>query len=309
MHHPPVISEMNNGPLASIIIPTYNRAHLIGETIQSILEQTYTHWELIIVDDGSTDDTRHIVNQVADPRITYYYRSHSGLAGAVRTFGIRQARGEYIAFQDSDDLWVANKLEFQIGLLNRFPECMFIISNAVEFGTSTKVPRECENLFVGSLFWPLLEGKRFVLCGTSLVMKAEVVDNLQPENFGGTDMEFILNLCSAYKGIFTNEKLVKIRKHDQNTSDKFGTERYLTIIQILADFYKKGLLQKEQYAESVGWHYYRLGLRYLQTRQYNSARRAFRSHVKFCPSNWKGWLRVLQASLKDLTANSKPPDL
>src|SRR5690606_38682425 len=156
-------------------------------------------------------------------------------------------------------------------------------SNAVEFGTSSKLPRECEDLFVGSLLWPLLEGERFILCGTSLVMKAEVIDNLQPERFGGTDMEFILELCGAYKGIFTNEKLVRIRKHDQNTSDKYGIERYQAIIQLVTGFYSRGLLQSKQYIDRVSWHYYKLGLRYLETKNYGRARRAFWDCVKFSP--------------------------
>src|SRR5690606_33824014 len=196
------------------------------------LDQTYSSWELIIVDDGSTDGTQHIINQLSDPRITYYYLEHSGMAGTVRTYGIRRAKGKYIAFQDSDDLWVGNKLEFQLDLLNRFPECKFTISNAVEFGASNKLPRECENLFVGSLLWPLLEGERLILCGTSLVMKADVVDDLHPERFGGTDMEFILELCGAYKGIFTNEKLVRIENTIKtlpiNTASK-GTMRLFNL--------------------------------------------------------------------------------
>lgn len=291
----------NEDLLVSIVIPTYNRAHLIGETIQSVLDQTYTNWELIIVDDGSTDETKDIVTQLSDPRIRYYYLEHSGLAGTVRSYGMRRANGKYIAFHDSDDLWAGNKLEFQLDLLSRFPECQFIISNAVEFGAGSKLPRECENLFVGSLFWPLLEGKRFILCGTSLIMKAEVIDNLRLESLGGTDMEIILELCSVYKGIFTNEKLVRIRKHDQNTSDKYGIERYHTIIQVVTDFYKRGLLQRKQYIDRVSWHYYKLGLRYLETKRYGRARRAFRAYVKFSPLHWKGWVRLLQASLQYLT--------
>ena len=296
----------NENPLVSIVIPTYNRAHLIGETIQSVLDQTYTNWELIIVDDGSTDGTQNIVSQMSDPRIRYYYLEHSGLAGTVRTYGIRRANGSYIAFQDSDDLWVRNKLEFQLDLLNRFPKCKFIISNAVEFGTSSKLPRECENLFVGSLFWPLLEGKRFILCGTSLLMKAEVIDNLPLDTFGGTDMEFILELCGAYNGIFTNEKLVKIRKHDQNTSDKYGIERYLTIIQMITDFYKRGLLQKKQRTERLSVYYYKLGLCYIETKQHDNALGAFWTYVKFSPFQWKGWARILQASLEVFTSRVGP---
>lgn len=299
---------MKEGALVSIIIPTYNRATLIGETIKSVLDQTYTNWELIIVDDGSIDDTRNIVSKFRSTKIKYYYVEHSGLVGAVRNYGIRQASGEYIAFHDSDDLWVKNKLEFQLDLLSQFPESKFIISNAVEFGAGSKLPRECENLFAGSLFWPMLEGKRFILCMPSLLMKKEIMDRLQPdERLGGADMELFLKVSSEYTGIFTNEKLVKIRKHDQNTSDKYSIERYLSIIQIVTEFYKKGLLQKKQYIERLSLYYYKMGLCCLEANQHRKALRAFWTYVKLSPLHWKGWARLLQVALQGLTSRMISP--
>lgn len=95
-------------PLTSIIIPTYNRAHVIGETLDSINAQTYENWECIIVDDGSTDDTNIIVKKYLekDNRFQFHHRPDNRLKGAnaCRNFGIENSKGEYIMFLDSDDI-------------------------------------------------------------------------------------------------------------------------------------------------------------------------------------------------------------
>ena len=103
-------------PTVSVIIPTYNRAHLIGRSIQSVLTQTYEDFELIIVDDGSTDNTEEIVMAFNDHRISYLKQSSNRGVSAARNIGIKAARGSYIAFQDSDDEWLPQKLEKQVAL-------------------------------------------------------------------------------------------------------------------------------------------------------------------------------------------------
>lgn len=104
---------MNNTDLVSVIIPTYNRAHLIKRSVESVLNQTYKNLELIIVDDGSTDNTKEIIDSINDNRIVYVKQKNQG-ACAARNKGIDTAKGKYIAFQDSDDAWLLNKLEIQI---------------------------------------------------------------------------------------------------------------------------------------------------------------------------------------------------
>lgn len=102
--------------LVSIITPTYNCAKFIGETIDSVLSQTYTNWEMIIVDDCSTDNTEEIVKYYSkdDNRIKYYKLENNSGAAVSRTKAMELANGQYMAFLDSDDLWCSNKLEIQI---------------------------------------------------------------------------------------------------------------------------------------------------------------------------------------------------
>lgn len=108
---------MNRQPLVSVIIPTYNRAGLIGETIENVLQQTYTNIELIVVDDGSTDDTQSVLSSYGD-RIRWIAQENAGPAAA-RNRGIAIAKGEIIAFQDSDDAWHPTKITRQVSLLQR----------------------------------------------------------------------------------------------------------------------------------------------------------------------------------------------
>lgn len=100
-----------NRPTVSVILPTYNRAHLLGRAIRSALDQTYQDFELIVVDDGSTDDTEQVVRGVHDQRIHYLRHDENRGAAAARNTGIRAARGEYIAFLDSDGQWLPENLQ------------------------------------------------------------------------------------------------------------------------------------------------------------------------------------------------------
>lgn len=100
--------------LVSIIMPTYNCAKFIGETIKSVIAQTYSNFELIIVDDCSKDNTKDVVNSFDDERIKYYQLEKNSGAAVARTTAMNMAKGKYMAFLDSDDLWMENKLEHQL---------------------------------------------------------------------------------------------------------------------------------------------------------------------------------------------------
>lgn len=103
--------------LVSIITPTYNCAQFIAETIECVLAQSYPNWELIIVDDCSSDNTREVVARFNDARIHYHCLGHNSGAAVARNTALKMARGRWIAFLDSDDLWLPDKLEKQIGFM------------------------------------------------------------------------------------------------------------------------------------------------------------------------------------------------
>lgn len=125
---PPVIPSVCEGPgeagLVSVLIPTYNRAYILGSAIESVLRQSYRPIEVVVVDDGSTDDTRSLVEGFA-PEVRYIYQPNGGLAAA-RNTGLAAARGEFIAFQDSDDIWLPWKLQAQVAVMRHAPEVALV---------------------------------------------------------------------------------------------------------------------------------------------------------------------------------------
>jgi glycosyltransferase involved in cell wall biosynthesis len=143
-------------PLVTVVIPTYNRAHVIGRTIADVFNQTYKNLQLVIVDDGSTDNTTEVLTKF-DGRVEVVRQANGGAASA-RNRGIREARGEIIAFQDSDDEWHPTKIERQVRLLSKLgrtvPCCL---CNAV---FRAEAPNGAERLTfdIGMLHSPYEEG-------------------------------------------------------------------------------------------------------------------------------------------------------
>ena len=121
--------DTNIEGLISVIIPTYNAAKYIEETLQSVINQTYNNIEIIVVDDGSTDQTEAILQSYKDPRLVYIKQANSGGPAKPRNTGIAASKGEYIAIFDSDDLMTPNKLSIELEALKRTPNSAFCCSN------------------------------------------------------------------------------------------------------------------------------------------------------------------------------------
>ena len=183
---------VNDGPLVSVIVPTYNRVGIIRETIENIFEQTYSNIELIVVDDGSNDDTQTILRSYGD-RIQWIAQKNAGPAAA-RNRGIQLAGGEIIAFQDSDDAWHSTKIERQVSFLQRAGEsavCCICNSFVHSYGT---VKRSFERAPVDP---PIDEGiwlnpaevlaTRFMLFNQAVAIRRKVL-----ERIGGFDESFRL---------------------------------------------------------------------------------------------------------------------
>jgi teichuronic acid biosynthesis glycosyltransferase TuaG len=125
-----------NLPLVSVVIASYNSAEFIEETIHSVLNQSYSRFEIIVVDDGSTDGTADAVMRLTslDNRIKFYQTTHSGRPSVPRNYGTKKAEGDLVAFLDSDDLWTKHKLKYQVNYLMNHPDLSFIYSMCFTFG-------------------------------------------------------------------------------------------------------------------------------------------------------------------------------
>lgn len=147
--------------LVSIVMPSYNTADYIAESIRSVQMQTYTDWELLIVDDDSTDDTDHIVEKyLEDKRIRYFKNEHNSGAALSRNKALRESKGKWIAFLDSDDLWLPEKLEKQIKFMEEngyhfsYTDYEEIDENGKRSGTKVTGPGKITRLGFFNYCWP-----------------------------------------------------------------------------------------------------------------------------------------------------------
>lgn len=123
------LGDSDISPQVSVIIPTYNRAQYIEESVRSVLAQTYRDLEVVVVDDGSVDETGIIVNSIADPRLRYIRQENLGRSKA-RNHALSLARGKYITFLDSDDLYLPGKIELQVEYLKKHPDAGMVYTSA-----------------------------------------------------------------------------------------------------------------------------------------------------------------------------------
>ena len=164
----------NTAPLVSVVIPTYNHARFLDSALQSVLDQTYTHWEAIIIDNHSTDNTDEVMASFTDSRFTYIKIHNNGVIAASRNAGIRAAKGEFIAFLDSDDIWLPRKLEIQLKYFESNKELLLVGTNCSTFpcGISNEL-----FIFKNHIlsFEKLLKNTKGIIT-SSVLMKREVVD-------------------------------------------------------------------------------------------------------------------------------------
>lgn len=167
---------MDTVPKVSVVIPTFNRAHSLGRAIDSVLGQTYADLELIVVDDGSSDGTAELMRSFTDPRLRYVQQARNLGVSAARNRGIAEARGEWLAFLDSDDLWLAQKLERQFAALQGV-DCVasYCCMLRIEGEKQTRIPYRPDAVNSGAKPWPSLLMDGLWFSQTWLVPKRVVV--------------------------------------------------------------------------------------------------------------------------------------
>lgn len=208
---------MTGNPTVSVIIPTYNRAHLLRRSINSVLEQTFTDFELIIVDDCSTDSTNELLKTYGDPRIRYLKNSENLGAGRSRNAGVAASNGKYIAFQDSDDEWLPQKLEKQIaefkksaGLGKKPVGMVYCLLLSIDLASQSQIMGgHCFNLS-DDIFASLLIGPD-VGTPTMLIERGawDEIGGFSDEIHCFEDWEFSLRMAEKYSVILVNEVLLK----------------------------------------------------------------------------------------------------
>ena len=197
----------------SVILPAYNRAHVLERAIQSVLAQSYENLELIVADDSSTDETSALVTAVSDERVRYVRTERNRGAAGARNFGLQFATGEYIAFQDSDDYWRPEKLRLQVEELEKEQAGFCYHKVQYDFGEGQTVilPQECIPVEQkrGDIYAQLLY-ENMVDCPALLVRRACLDEaGAFDENLKALeDYDLALRLGNAYYAAFVNQVLV-----------------------------------------------------------------------------------------------------
>jgi len=226
-------------PSVSIILPTYNREHLIGFAIQSVLNQTYSDFELIIIDDYSEDKTDRIVETFNDVRIQYVKHDHNSGVSIARNTGIEQAKGKYIAFLDSDDEWLPEKLEKQLQVFSSEPKVAVVYSWLQIQKDSQDQHNKAIRLSKhrGYIYGDLLY-TNFVGTPSTIIVKRECFDSgirFDPNLRCCEDWDVWLKLAKYYQFEVILEPLVKYREHPDinrgSTNSKAVTEGYLKFLE------------------------------------------------------------------------------
>jgi glycosyltransferase involved in cell wall biosynthesis len=275
-------------PKVSIIMPTYNRANFIAESIESIRSQTWTDWELIIIDDGSDDNTEEIVAQIKDARIKFFKSKRTAMVGKLKNFGIARSSGEFIAFLDSDDLWAPSKLQKQIEALALYPEAGFCMTGGFTFRKPLEpidyFYKQREGIRYDNVFISLFQSEVAAYTQALMVRKSSL-DAAGRFNEEGdltmNDADFIALLALHLKAIILFEPLVYRRLHQSNYIHEAWEKSYGEGIDLVQSYRKKGDLPPAVARKSLYQLYINFGEACLRHRQNKKAVRKF-FHAWLC---------------------------
>jgi len=254
--------QINEKIIVSVIIPTYNYANFIGEAIGSVIAQTYKKLEIVIVDDGSTDNTREIVKHFIEKTkivsISYVYQDNKG-PSAARNAGIRQSSGEYVAFLDADDIWLPNKLQLQMDIISKDRSIGLITCGRYDIDKDGEVLGPFLG-FKNKNRYKLLNEffTRNVICagGSSTLIRRKCFNELGvfDETLAvAEDWDMWLRICKIYRFESINIPLIKVRIHEGSQSyyaSKNLINEFKFIDKIFSDkaFKRKWFLKRKAYS-------------------------------------------------------------
>jgi glycosyltransferase involved in cell wall biosynthesis len=229
----PLTTVPTSTPLISVIVPAYNSANTLLETLRSVLNQTFTNFELIVINDGSTDNTLNLLKSVKDPRLKVFSFKNGGLPTA-RNRGIERARGQFLSFIDADDLWVTDKLEKQLAQLRRHPEAGVVYSWTLIMDAAGEkfYPGNCES-YQGDIHAQLLLSN-FIASGSNIMLRREAaasIDGFDPALRAQEDWDYYLRLAQKWPFVVVSEPQILYRKSATSICSNFERmEKYIFIV-------------------------------------------------------------------------------
>lgn len=285
-------------PEVSVIIPAYNHADLLPRTIESVLDQTFRDFELIVVDDGSTDNTKEVVEHFSrrDDRVVYLWQENSGGPASPRNTGIKQSKGNYIAFLDHDDEWMTTKLEKQVHLFEESPAktgfvgCDYLVMAGLKGATKSeyRLPEYAN----GMLFESLLR-RDFIKTATVIMVKKKVLEDVggfDEDLRCGEDTDLWLRIAEKYGFATVREFLAIYYAYRGNTTLR---TRAIDLAESTAYTLKKYQRTCEKYPKAYSARLGQVAANYCTAGELEKGRKYYKQSIKFNKLYIKGWLSLL----------------
>ncbi len=291
-------------PAVSIVIATYNRASLLGATLDSILAQNFSDFEVIVVDDGSTDETERMVGGYGS-RVQYFFQKNQGPSVA-RNLGVRHAKGAWISIQDSDDLCLPNHLEDLIGYTRSHPEVGMVFANGDYLGgpvhnRPTIIPQaKSRRLAGGPVRLEDLFDKSIVRLQAGLIAKKcyDAIGGHDESLRICMDLDLAFRLWACYPMAYIDRVVFSYRRHDGNISadqERRLAENIEVIEKLLREYPRsEKILGSGRIQRRLAYRYYRLAKTRLKHGRSGEARAALDSAARLSPFNPKYRLYQLQ---------------
>ncbi len=285
-------------PKVSIIIPTYNRAKLVTYAIESVLNQTYKNYEIIVVDDGSTDNTRELISKYGD-KVKYFYKTNSG-QGSARNFGIEKSVGEYIAFLDSDDLWLPERLKMGVVILEANKDVGLVYSNSYRLVDGKRMQRtyfDDYRPYNGFVFKQLFY--QDFIPTTSVILRKQCFTKVGLFDGGLSpceDYDMWLRISSCFQLEYIDKALVFHRRHSGNLiSDivallkmqKKVLEKTYLRYSSLIKFFRRDARKKITLVSYLSCRYL------VEEKRYEEAIKEIKKSIKLNILNWKIYILLL----------------
>lgn len=278
----------------SVVIPTYNRAHLISETIHSVIQQVFKDWECIIIDDGSNDDTREIVEKITreEPRIKYIYQENAE-RGAARNNGIANAKGKYICFLDSDDHFIENHLQVIYDEINKDKNAAKALFFTNSYNLSNEgylSERTCPRLCDYELFQYILT---YTFNPARVAVHKDILEdfNFNPKIPGLEDLDLWLRIATKYPVIQINQRTAIYNLHEDTYTLGFKNrfKRELSFFKIIFNQpILKSKLPKKATAKLISMCHYHIAIAASEaTNRKEFYRHAYKSVITY-PKGYNG---------------------
>lgn len=275
-------------PVVSVIITTYNRATLLSRAVESVLNQAHKDFELIVVDDASTDNTRTVVNHFDDERLKYVRHDKNRHLSAARNTGIKRADGRYVAFLDDDDEWRPQKLEKQVSLLESAPDRVGLVYCWMEYWDGDTIIKRYKPNLSGDIFAETLAGQP-IGSGSTLLVRRTALDDIGGFDNSlrrGIDGDFIRRLCRSYEVDFVPETLVKYHVgHGADRITAIDVESTKDAIEANEAKLQKFATEFEKNPSAKGAVYARLGLRHCLLGNYRTGASYHLRAIRQAPLN------------------------